>query len=257
MSQALLHPTRRYPAQHPLAGLALRAVGVLPSGRVVWPIMGGSPDGEGDAGGDTGADTGGEQDDAQTGESAGQSGEQDGQSKGQSKASEKVEDLPDWAQRIIKDTRAEAATNRAGKTAAEQKLADQLDGIAVALGLKGEEKLDPAKLQEQLNTTQQQAKTAAVELAVFRAASKHQGDPDALLDSRGFLAKLADLDPADAKFQDKVTAAIKDAVDANPKLKATQAAGSSSADHGAGGSGESKSRTPKSLTDAVSGHYGT
>ncbi len=31
------HPTKR----HPLTGLPLEAVGILPSGRVVWPIMGG------------------------------------------------------------------------------------------------------------------------------------------------------------------------------------------------------------------------
>lgn len=261
-SQAPLHPVLRYPAQHPLAGLALRAVGTLPSGRVVWPIMGGSPDGEGAGGAGEGA-AAGEQAGAAAGAAAGEAA---GQSAEQAKASEadkskaaaegKVEDLPDWAQRIIKDTRTEAATNRAGKTAAEQKLTDQLDGIAKALGLKGEEKADPAKLAQQLNETQQQAREAAVQLAVYKTASKHQGDPDALLDSRGFLAKLTDLDPAAKDFADKVDAAIKDAVGSNPKLKATQAAGSSSADHSAGGSGESKARTPKSLTDAVGGHYG-
>lgn len=33
----LIHPTRR----HPLTGLPLQAVGVLPNGRVIWPILGG------------------------------------------------------------------------------------------------------------------------------------------------------------------------------------------------------------------------
>lgn len=37
MSRTIIHPTRR----HPLTGLALRAIGVLPNGKVVWPIMGG------------------------------------------------------------------------------------------------------------------------------------------------------------------------------------------------------------------------
>lgn len=34
----ILHPTRR----HPLTGLPLEAAGVLPNGRIVWPILGGS-----------------------------------------------------------------------------------------------------------------------------------------------------------------------------------------------------------------------
>lgn len=37
MSQNLIHPSRI----HPLTGLPLRAAGVLPSGRIVWPILGG------------------------------------------------------------------------------------------------------------------------------------------------------------------------------------------------------------------------
>lgn len=37
MSRALIHPTRR----HPLTGAQLHAVGVLPNGKVIWPILGG------------------------------------------------------------------------------------------------------------------------------------------------------------------------------------------------------------------------
>jgi hypothetical protein len=36
----ILHPTMR----HPLTGRPLEAVGVLPSGRIVWPIMGSGPE---------------------------------------------------------------------------------------------------------------------------------------------------------------------------------------------------------------------
>jgi hypothetical protein len=50
------HPTMRYPAQHRLAGLALEAVGVLPNGRPVWPIMGGDGTGEGGEGEPAGDD---------------------------------------------------------------------------------------------------------------------------------------------------------------------------------------------------------
>lgn len=184
-----------------------------------------------------------------TGEAAGQQGEQKA-------GAEKVEDLPDWAQKLLKDTRGEAAENRTKATAAEKQLTAQLDGIAKALGLKGEDKTDPAELAKQLDQQRAAARTSAIELAVYRTAGKHQGDPDALLDSRGFLAKLTDLDPTAKDFAAKVDTAIKEAVASNTKLK-VQAAGSSSADHGAGGSGEGTKRTPKSLTDAVGSHYGT
>ena len=54
-----VHPFMR----HPHTGARLRAVGVLPSGRIVWPILGASPDDDGGAGGGDGGgggDEGGE-----------------------------------------------------------------------------------------------------------------------------------------------------------------------------------------------------
>jgi len=57
-----------------------------------------------------------------------------------------------------------------------------------------------------------------VELAVYKTASKHGGDPDALLDSRGFAQAIAKLDPASDSFGADVEKAIKAAVEANPKL---------------------------------------
>jgi hypothetical protein len=210
----------------------------------------GGDSGSGDAGGDGDAGDQGGAGDGDDGDDSKKTGDDSKTSAG------KVEDLPDWAQKLIKDTRGEAAEHRTKATAAERKLTEQLDGIAKALGLKEDEKADPAKLASQLADTQAKARTAAIELTVYRTATKHQGDPDALLDSRGFLAKLADLDPEASNFASKVETAIKDAVKDNPKLKAVQATGSSSADHGAGGSGEGSKRTPKSLTDAVSAHYG-
>lgn len=175
-------------------------------------------------------------------------------------ASEKVEDLPDWAQRIIRDTRAEAATNRTGKTTAEQRMAETVKAFAKAAGIEipdDDDKPDPAKLTQQLTATQTQARQSAVELAVYKAASKHTGDPDALLDSRAFLTKVGDLDPTADDFAAKIDGAIKDAVEHNPKLKAGRAPGSSSVDH-AGGTGEGHTtRTPKPLDQAVAGHYGT
>ena len=152
----------------------------------------------------------------------------------------KVEDLPDWAQKIIRESRDEAgkACTAAKANAAAEARTALAQEIGKALGLiKDDEKPDPAKLTEQLTATQAQARQSAVELAVYKAASKHSGDPTALLDSRAFLASVADLDPNGSDFSTKVDDAIKAAVAANPKLKAALAAGASTVQH-AGGPGE-------------------
>ncbi|WP_122262210.1 hypothetical protein [Ornithinimicrobium cerasi] len=170
----------------------------------------------------------------------------------------KVESLPDPVQKMIRDLRAESADRRTKLTAAEQAQQDAIRALAKAAGIElpGETAPDPAQLTEQLTATQAQARQAAIELAVFKAAPTHQGDPNALLDSRSFLAKVADLDPASAEFTTTVDAAIKDAVTTNPKLKAAPAVGASAADH-AGGSGEGSNRTPRPLHEAVASAYGT
>jgi hypothetical protein len=64
------------------------------------------------------------------------------------------------------------------------------------------------------------ARQTQVELAVYKSAGKHGGDPDALLDSRGFAQAIAKLDPASPEFAASVEKAVKEAVEANPKLAA-------------------------------------
>lgn len=161
---------------------------------------------------------------------------------------------------MIADLRRE---NGSARTNAKAQAADEartalVQELGKALGLvkDGEQAPKPEELTAQVQAAQQAARAAQVELAVHRAASTHKADPSALLDSRAFLAKVADLDPTADDFGEKVTAAIKQAVTDNPKLLAAQAAGASSVDH-AGGSGEARTRTPKPLADAVAGHYGT
>jgi hypothetical protein len=153
----------------------------------------------------------------------------------------KVESLPDAAQKMIRDLRAESAERRTKLTAAEQAQQDAIRALAKAAGIDIpgiDAAPDPAQLAQELTTAQQASRQAAVELAVYKAAGKHSGDPVAILDSRAFLASVTDLDPNGSDFADKVDAAIKAAVDGNPKLKATApAAGASTVQH-AGGSGE-------------------
>lgn len=226
-------------------------------------------DGDGGDGGDGDGDGSGDGD-GDGGDGAGKGGAGDGD-KGadkdgdKGKAGEKVEDLPDWAQKLIKDARADAGRARttAKETAAQEARDKLVQDLGKTLGLvkdKDGDKLTPDQLAKQVGEAQATAKQLAVELAVYRGASKKgvEADPDALLDSRGFLAKLADLDPSAKDFSEKVTTAMKDAVKENPKLKASQAgAGSSSADHGSGGSGEGGQRKSKGLAGAVGGHYGS
>ncbi|GMA22279.1 hypothetical protein GCM10025864_45050 [Luteimicrobium album] len=167
----------------------------------------------------------------------------------------KVDSLPPGVQKLIGDLRKEAGDARVNaKQSAAQEARDALaQEIGKALGLvKGDEAPDPAKLAKTAADSASEARQARVELAVFRAAPGLKADPGALLDSRAFLTKVADLDPTDDGFADAVKTAITDAVKDNPKL-ATQAVGASSVDH-AGGTGEKTK--PKSLADAVTAAYG-
>lgn len=149
--------------------------------------------------------------------------------------------------------------NGAERTNAKQKAADDAvaqltDKLAVALGIKKEgEKPTADELQKQLTARDAAAKQAVTELAIYRAAGANGASPDALLDSRSFLAKVAELDPSEKGFSDKVSAAIKAAVAENPKLKAAPGAGTSSVDH-AGGTGE-RPKQPASLSAAVTAAY--
>lgn len=180
-----------------------------------------------------------------------------------------LDKLPKEVQDLVKKYRKEAAEasgkarDEAKTKAAEDARAALIKEVGKTLGLvKDDEKLTPEEFEKKLaeaGSETASAKAAArekdIELAVYRGASKAGGDPDALLDSRGFLAKLKDLDPSAKDFNEKVSAAIKDAVKENSKLKLQAGAGSSSADHGGAG-GDTGTKTAKSLADAVGGHYG-
>lgn len=144
-----------------------------------------------------------------------------------------VEQLPPWAQKLLRDTRNEAATNRAKAkehadqlAALEAKSQAQLDGIAKALGLKPEE-ATPEQIMAERDAAQAErdaeklrARATAVELAVFRAAQAAGANGDALLDSRAFVAKLTGLDPDADGFADQVRDLIKTATEEDARYKA-------------------------------------
>lgn len=140
----------------------------------------------------------------------------------------KVESLPPAVQKMIADLRKADGDERVAKK--------QLDAIAKALNpdAKGDDKPTAEQLTKQLADRDATAKQAQTELAIYKLAGKTGADADALLDSRAFLAKIAELDHTDTA---KVTKAITDAITENPKLKIARAATTSRADT-SGGSGE-------------------
>ena len=206
---------------HPRTGL--RAVGLLRSGKPVWPVMGASPDDP--------------------------SNEPAAASEPQAAASEPsaepttpaplhedpaiakaLEGLsPEQRETLLTTGGKNALAARGEEAKAAKKVASQAQAsaeaaatkareelaqtVGKALGLiKDDEKLDPAKLAEQLNGAQAQVKQTQVELAVYQAAASAGANANALLDSRSFLNKIASLEPSD---NDGITAAIAEAVASN------------------------------------------
>jgi hypothetical protein len=154
-----------------------------------------------------------------------------------------VSQLPDWAQKMITETRKEAGDHRvklrdaeaAAKTAqaaaqeAASKHAAMLDTIAKGLGLKDDDSPpDPAKLAEQLTAAQAETarkdaekREADVKLAVYMAAGNHEANAVALVDSLSFQRSVKDLDPAADDFADRIGEAITKAIETNPLYKVT------------------------------------
>jgi hypothetical protein len=136
---------------------------------------------------------------------------------------EDVASLPAWAQKMLKDTREEAAKGRteAKKAAADEARALLAQEVGKALGLI--ETPDPAAAAkvtaDERDAARQEARAIKVENAVLKMAGKHGANPEALTDSRSFMTTLATLDPAAPDFAVQVETAIKAAVEANPLLK--------------------------------------
>lgn len=147
--------------------------------------------------------------------------------------------LPEWAQKEIRSLRGESAAQRTARQQAETKAQQDADArvqaILKAAGIEtGDDGEDPVKAAATAREqAEAQARQARLELAVYRAAPTANGDAAALLDSRAFLTRVADLDPSD---QDAITGAIRDAIKDTPRLAVAQAAPRSGADF-TGGTG--------------------
>jgi hypothetical protein len=140
-------------------------------------------------------------------------------------------------EKLVENLRSDVEDQKQKTTAAEQKAAEQqadlLKKVAAAFGLDTGEEKPPTpeelttKLAEEQSRTKEfedRARQTQVELAVYKSAGKHGGDPDSLLDSRGFAQAIAKLDPTSPDFAASVEKTVKEAVEANPKLAAVKPA---------------------------------
>jgi hypothetical protein len=220
---------------HPRTGLS--AIGLLDSGKPVWPVMGASPDDPSNSGATAVADTAAAAGAAQVADTAAQAATAASHATttaATTAATETKRTLESSLAALDEDTRkyvlgevskargeAGAARTAAKQTAAEEARSEMAQTIGKALGLiKEDEKLDPAKLTEQLTGAQAQIKQTQVELAVYQAAADAGAKANALLDSRSFLTKISALEPGDTAG---ITAAINEAVAANPAFAAASA----------------------------------
>lgn len=133
----------------------------------------------------------------------------------QPKAANPWED-PEAARAEIEKLRKENAAARvnAKTKAADEARAELAQTIGKALGLVKDEPVDPADLTKQLTQAQSEQRQAALELAIFKS-TPDAAVANALLDSRSFLEKVADLNPSDS---DAIAAAVGEAVQGNPAL---------------------------------------
>ncbi|MCQ1575388.1 hypothetical protein [Streptomyces parvus] len=181
-------------------------------------------------------------------------------------------------EKLVENLRGDVAAEKAKREALEQKAKDDQDTlmkrVATAFGLETDEAKPPTpeELAKQLEEAQTRTKASddrvrqtQVELAVYKTAARHGGDPDALLDSRSFANAIEKLDPTAADFDEQVGKAVKTAVDSNKKLAAkvpqpkepepTPAGGAPMDGAGNGkrqlGAADVKRMTPAEITKAV------
>jgi hypothetical protein len=156
----------------------------------------------------------------------------------------------------LKAANAEAGKARtdAKKQAADEARSSIVQELGKALGLIQDDKdtpPDPAKLTAEIERAKNAHRETAIELAVFKGASKHSADPGSLTDSRSFMAQLGKLDPAADDFAKKVSDAIKKAVEDNPKLKTGSIAAAAAVSDFTGGDGQPDKATPADDIDKI------
>jgi hypothetical protein len=214
----------------------------------------GSGSGDGGAGGGDGGQGSGQGGGGTGGTGAGDGG-QGGNGDGKGSSGEDIASLPDWAQKLIKDGRAESATYRTKLRDLEQQAgpnADVLKQVAKALGLdQGDNAPDADALSKQVEALNAQLRASKVEAAARTAAEQAGARADRLLNSRAFAAELDKLDPGAEGFGDALNAAIKAAVDSDPDLYRTAPSGGNKGGAEGFGGAPTGDRKPATLADAI------
>lgn len=156
-----------------------------------------------------------------------------------------VASLPAWAQKIITDTRAEAASYRTRAQAVEQGQPPAAPATAPATPTappapgdapEGDVSRLPQWAQRAITDGQTAGRLAAVQAAIIQAAPGAGADVARLLDSQSFAATVATVDPTDTAA---ITQAITTAVTAQPWLSAhAPGPARGGADFGGTGAGE-------------------
>lgn len=219
-------------------------IGYRKNGAPIYPIAGGSGEGEGDAATTTAGQEGGTGDnvgDSTTGQQQTDPGT--GSTAPAPAASGDVGD-GDKTARTIEAIRGDFKNERARRQALETQLAElktqqtqqaeqekaRTLALAKAFGFAPEETPDPAKLAAELEQARQQTaaeiargqareRELTIELETRRRASRLGADPELLADSRSFMTAVSKLDPASDSFGEDLAAEITRAVTANPSLK--------------------------------------
>lgn len=233
---------------HPRTGEPLRAVGVLPNGRVVWPIMGG--DGSESDANDSGADDAGNDDGT----------DDDGTDDGNEDQSEdaRLQRANRQASRYRTELR-ESQTQLSELQAQHEQTTAVLNALRQALVPDaGDGDGDPAvqvtELTGRIESLTTENASLRAELLVHSIAGEHGGNPVALLDSREFVAALQGLDPEGEDYRTEVAEAIKAAVSKNAAYRAGQ--GSSSGGSELDGEREKQQRRSKGLGGAIAAALG-
>ncbi|MBB4931854.1 hypothetical protein F4561_002674 [Lipingzhangella halophila] len=247
-------------------------IGYRKNGRPIHLIAGGS-----EAAAEQGTDGGQgqapdtQQEDAQAQQLLADAAKENKEKDGGKPAPERVEDLPDWAQRVIRDARKGEGDKRAALREAESKISDTesryqqtLDGIAKALGYKQDDSPpDPEEMAKQLSTKDEQLtkaqeaeRSARRQSVAERAMHKHGADVEQMSDSKKFARELEKLDPDGETFTNDLDELVKTTLNDNPKYKAASQAPATSSGDFSSGPGEQRNSHSKGLYAAFKNAYG-
>ncbi|MGI5515303.1 hypothetical protein [Streptomyces sp. CA-106131] len=127
---------------------------------------------------------------------------------------------PDKAARLIDNLRSDLDAEKTKRTSMESQFSEFMGKFGQLFGGGEQKQLTPEQIAQKAEESDRKARESAIHLTVFRTASKHGGDPDALLDSAAFVSAVNKLDPASDTFAASVENAVKQAVEKNPRLKA-------------------------------------